>query len=110
MLCRDYPLLSEPCCIRTALFQLFLDASKPLCFSREHKNRAASILRQRLTDMVVGQGNPQVPANEGGAVTENGQPTTSNNGEDVWDEQRIEDALKTLKEMHIQVSSCDCLQ
>ena len=60
--------------------------------------------------MVVGQSNPQVPANEGGAVMENGQLTAPNNGEDVWDEQRIEDALKTLKEMHIQVSSCGCLQ
>jgi len=28
---------------------------------------------------------------------------TGNDGENVWDEERIEKALKTLKEMHIQV-------
>jgi len=51
--------------------------------------------------MVVDPGNPQVPT-EGNAAN-NGQPAASSNGEDVWDEQRIEEALKTLKEMHIQL-------
>jgi len=59
--------------------------------------------------MVVGQGNPQVPT-EGSAAVENGEPAPSSIGEDVWDEQRIEDALKTLKEMHIQVSSSDSIR
>ena len=54
--------------------------------------------------MVVGPGNPQVPT-DGSATMNNGQPAGSSNGEDVWDEQRIEEALKTLKEMHIQVNS-----
>jgi hypothetical protein len=40
------------------------------------------------------------------AAPENGQqPEAPNAGEDVWDEERIEKALKTLKEMHIQVST-----
>jgi len=34
----------------------------------------------------------------GGAVA-----NAANNAENVWDEERIEKALKTLKEMHIQV-------
>jgi hypothetical protein len=58
--------------------------------------------------MVNDQGNPQVPT-QGGSTTEDGQAAASSIGEDVWDEQRIEDALKILKEMHIQVSSCDYL-
>lgn len=57
--------------------------------------------------MVVGQGNPQVPTD--GSSTTNGQPAAPGNGEDVWDEERIEEALKTLKEMHIQVGSCQII-
>jgi hypothetical protein len=34
---------------------------------------------------------------------ENGQVPASNPGEDEWDEERLEKAMKTLKEMHIQV-------
>jgi hypothetical protein len=55
--------------------------------------------------MVVGPGNTHVPT-EGSAAMENSQPAASSSGEDLWDEQRIEEALKTLKEMHIQVSGC----
>ena len=59
--------------------------------------------------MAAGQGNPQPPPTDGGAAPmEIDQIAASGSGEDVWDEQRIEEALKTLKEMHIQVSSCDC--
>lgn len=29
------------------------------------------------------------------------------NGEEIWDEQRLEDALKTLNDMYIQVSLID---
>lgn len=37
---------------------------------------------------------------------ENGQQSgASNVGEDVWNEECIEKALETLKEMHIQVST-----
>jgi hypothetical protein len=57
--------------------------------------------------MFVGQGNPQMPTD--GSSTANGQPVTPSNGEDVWDEERIEEALKTLKEMHIQVGSWQIL-
>ena len=59
--------------------------------------------------MVIGPGNAQVPI-EGSATMENSQPGASSSGEDIWDEQRIEAALKTLKEMHIQVCGCSCLQ
>lgn len=52
--------------------------------------------------MDVRQGNPQVPTADS-AATDSGPARASGTGEDIWDEQRIEDALKTLKEMHIQV-------
>lgn len=67
------------------------------------------ILMQRLTDMVVDQSNPQVPT-EGSAAMENDPAAASSSGEDVWDEERIEEALKVLKEMHIQVGSWKCLR
>jgi hypothetical protein len=37
------------------------------------------------------------------ALAENGHDPTSNPGEDEWDEERLEKAMNTLKEMHIQV-------
>jgi len=44
-----------------------------------------------------------------GSDPSNSMPSTNapvtNDAEDIWDEERIEKALKTLKEMHIQVSS-----
>ena len=41
----------------------------------------------------------------GSVGTDSGHAATSTGGENVGDEQRIEDALKVLKEMHIQVCS-----
>jgi len=64
--------------------------------------------------MVLGQQDPpqETGIRNGGIVVENGenreneqQPTDSTIGEDVWDEERLEKALKLLKQMHIQVSS-----
>ncbi|KAG0648221.1 hypothetical protein D0Z07_5355 [Hyphodiscus hymeniophilus] len=55
--------------------------------------------------MASGQKNPQA-STEGSSAMENGvsgPAATSSSGEDVWDEQRIEESLKVLKEMHIQL-------
>ena len=35
---------------------------------------------------------------------ENGEQSSANSVEDEWDEERLEKAMSTLKEMHIQVS------
>ncbi len=40
----------------------------------------------------------------GGTTAENGQQSAANAADDVWDEERLEKAMSTLKEMHIQVS------
>ena len=60
--------------------------------------------------MAVGQQDGrQATSNNGGVAIEdvmNGQPLADNTTEeDVGDEQRLENSLKILKEMHIQVSS-----
>jgi hypothetical protein len=39
------------------------------------------------------------------APAENGYDPASNSGQDEWDEERLEKAMNTLKEMHIQVKS-----
>jgi hypothetical protein len=39
------------------------------------------------------------------APVENGQDLASSPGEDKWDEERLEKAMNTLKEMHIQVGT-----
>ncbi len=39
------------------------------------------------------------------APADNGHDPASNSAEDEWDEQRLEKAMNTLKEMHIQVES-----
>jgi hypothetical protein len=39
------------------------------------------------------------------APVENGQDPVSSPGEDEWDEERLEKAMNTLKEMHIQVGT-----
>lgn len=38
-----------------------------------------------------------------GSMTEGQQAASNPPVEDVWDEERLEKAMKTLKEMHIQV-------
>ena len=64
---------------------------------------------QHPTEMAVSKADSDMPS-EGSAAAaiQNGQAVASNTGEDTWDEERIEQALKTLKEMHIQVS-CDSI-
>jgi hypothetical protein len=52
--------------------------------------------------MAVIQKDPELSTGERGP--ESGEQTAPNAGEDVWDEERIERALNTVKEMHIQVS------
>ena len=54
--------------------------------------------------MATGKQDSQV-ATDGNKI-ENGQPADPSNNveEEVWDEERNEKGLKTLKEMHIQVS------
>jgi hypothetical protein len=49
------------------------------------------------------QDNSKAPADA--APVENGQDPASNPGEDEWDEERLEKAMNTLKEMHIQVGT-----
>lgn len=39
------------------------------------------------------------------APGDNGHDPASNSAEDEWDEERLENAMNTLKEMHIQVGS-----
>lgn len=47
------------------------------------------------------------PSEKENGPKENGQPELTVTAEgDVWDEQKIEESLKTLKEMYIQVSPC----
>ena len=54
------------------------------------------------TDMAEGQQQTsRMPA--GGSATDQ-QPDSDQAAEEVWDEERLEKAMKTLKEMHIQVS------
>lgn len=55
--------------------------------------------------MGLGQlGQPGAPEPSNNSAVDNGQPSGSPNADDdVWDEERIEKALKTLKEMHIQL-------
>lgn len=61
--------------------------------------------------MAVGQSDipserPGAPEAGNGDVTMQNGPATSDSQatEDIWDEERIEKALKTLKEVHIQVT------
>jgi hypothetical protein len=64
------------------------------------------------------QEDSQQQVRQGLAGSENGQQLNPASLEDVWDEERLEKAMKTLKEMHIQVcylylplitcSSCSC--
>jgi len=63
---------------------------------------------QYSTEMAVGQQDNRQGISNGsinvdGAI--NGQQLVDKCTEDVWDEERLEKALKILKEMHIQVSS-----
>ena len=37
-------------------------------------------------------------------TAENGQQSAAKVADDVWDEERLDKAMSTLKEMHIQVS------
>jgi hypothetical protein len=55
--------------------------------------------------MASGQGKPQTPTAGSAAIDSgpSGPAATSSSAEDIWDEHRIEDSLKILKEMHIQV-------
>jgi hypothetical protein len=55
--------------------------------------------------MAVGQQEDSQQVREGLVGSENGQQLNPAPLEDVWDEERLEKAMKTLKEMHIQV--CD---
>jgi hypothetical protein len=48
------------------------------------------------------QENAQRP--NGAATAENEQQAAANAADNVWDEERLEKAMSTLKEMHIQVS------
>lgn len=51
--------------------------------------------------------NRQAPL--GGSAAIDGQHSDSNQpAEEVWNEERLERAMKTLKEMHIQVSRLRC--
>src|SRR3978361_188967 len=57
--------------------------------------------------MPVGQQDESKGPGNGDAATEGPlQSVGSGDVEEVWDEDRIEKALKSLKEMHIQVSLC----
>jgi hypothetical protein len=53
--------------------------------------------------MAVGQQEDPQRAREGLNGSENGQQVNPVPLEDVWDEERLEKAMETLKEMHIQV-------
>jgi len=53
--------------------------------------------------MAVGQQEDSQQVREGLVGSENGQQLNPAPLEDVWDEERLEKAMKTLKEMHIQL-------
>jgi hypothetical protein len=53
--------------------------------------------------MAVGHQEDSQQVREGLVGSENGQQLNPAPLEDVWDEERLEKAMKTLKEMHIQV-------
>jgi hypothetical protein len=53
--------------------------------------------------MAVGQQEGSQQVHGGLAGSENGEQLNPAPLEDVWDEERLEKAMKTLKEMHIQV-------
>jgi hypothetical protein len=53
--------------------------------------------------MAVGQQEGSQQVRGGLAGSENGEQLNPAPLEDVWDEERLEKAMKTLKEMHIQV-------
>lgn len=44
------------------------------------------------------------PANSNGQMQQRPGPSTLGGGGDTWDEERLEQALERLKELHIQVS------
>lgn len=46
---------------------------------------------------------PIASGQPGTNVDENAQQTVVTESEEVWDEAKLEQAMKTLKEMHIQV-------
>lgn len=48
---------------------------------------------------------PIASGQSGTNVGGNAQQTAGSEPEEVWDEAKLEQAMKTLKEMHIQVSS-----
>jgi hypothetical protein len=50
----------------------------------------------------VSQDDSKVPPDQ--PVAENGNNPAANVGEDEWDEEKLEKAMQTLKEMHIQVA------
>lgn len=55
-----------------------------------------------VNEMADQQQSHQAPTGANGGSDQ--QPPNSNQpGEDVWDEEKLEKAMKTLKEMHIQV-------
>lgn len=68
-----------------------------------HSSRSATNFGDLVaTDMADGQQQtPQVPVSQGAAGQ---QPGPDQVVDDVWGEERLEKAMNTLKEMHIQVS------
>jgi len=59
--------------------------------------------------MAVGQKSEirqeETPANQGTAGSAGDVEMQASGSEDIWDEERLENALKALKEMHIQLRS-----
>jgi hypothetical protein len=71
--------------------------------------RGSAVGTQYSTEMAVGQQDNRQGISNGSIDVEaaiSGQQLADKGPEeDVWDEERLEKALKILKEMHIQVSS-----
>jgi hypothetical protein len=71
--------------------------------------RGSAVGTQYSTEMAVGQQDNRQGISNGsidvGAAISGQQLADKGPEEDVWDEERLEKALKILKEMHIQVSS-----
>jgi len=70
------------------------------------RSRAPSFCSQPCRSSVAQMANVQQDNSKAAAdapPVENGQAPAMNPGEDEWDEDRLEKAMNTLKEMHIQV-------
>lgn len=81
-----------------------------LSWQQEAEHQASEDSRRKPAAKMASaqQDTSNVSANP--ATVENAYGQASNPGEDEWDEEKLEKAMNTLKEMHIQVGTQDQLR